>query len=51
MRAVIADDSVLVRAGIVSLLRDAGSDVAAQASSAEELLREVDDHPSRRRLR
>jgi DNA-binding NarL/FixJ family response regulator len=44
VRAVIADDSVLVRAGIVSLLRDAGIDVVAQASSAEELLREVDDH-------
>ena len=44
MRVVIADDSLLVRAGIVSLLREAGIDVVAQASSAEELLRDVDEH-------
>ena len=44
MRAVIADDSVLVRAGIVSLVRNAGIDVVAQASDADELLEEVDRH-------
>ena len=44
MRAVIADDSVLVRAGIVSLVREAGIDVVAQAADAEELLEEVDRH-------
>jgi DNA-binding NarL/FixJ family response regulator len=42
VRIVIADDSLLVRAGIVSLLRDAGMDVVAQAASAEQLLRDVD---------
>ena len=44
MRVVVADDSLLVRAGIVSLLRDAGIDVVAQASNADELLRDVDEH-------
>ena len=44
MRVVIADDSLLVRAGIVALLREAGIDVVAQAASAEELLRDVDEH-------
>jgi DNA-binding NarL/FixJ family response regulator len=44
VRVVVADDSLLVRAGIVSLLREAGIDVVAQASSAEELLRAVDEH-------
>ena len=38
MRAVIADDNLLVRAGISSLLREAGIDVAAEASCAQELL-------------
>ncbi len=44
MRVVIADDNLLVRTGIAALLRDAGIEVAAQASTAEELLREVDRH-------
>jgi len=44
VRVVIADDSVLVRAGIVSILRGAGIDVVAEAMCAEELLREVDRH-------
>jgi len=44
MRVVIADDNVLVRQGIASLLRDGGLDVAAQAGSAEDLLRAVDTH-------
>jgi len=44
VRVVIADDSLLVRAGIVALLREAGIDVVAQAASAEELLRDVDEH-------
>jgi len=38
VRAVIADDNLLVRAGISSLLREAGIDVAAEASCAQELL-------------
>jgi DNA-binding NarL/FixJ family response regulator len=44
LRAVIADDSVLVRAGIVSLVREGGIDVVAQAGDAQELLDEVDRH-------
>ena len=44
MRVVIADDSLLVREGIVSLLRSAGIEVAAQASDGEELLVQVQAH-------
>ena len=44
MRVVIADDSILMREGIATLLRRADIDVAAQASSPEELLREVSEH-------
>jgi DNA-binding NarL/FixJ family response regulator len=44
VRAVIADDNLLVRAGIASLLRDAGVEVAGVAASGGELLREVDEH-------
>jgi DNA-binding NarL/FixJ family response regulator len=44
VRVVIADDSVLVRAGIVSILRGAGIDVVAEAENAEDLLRAVDRH-------
>jgi DNA-binding NarL/FixJ family response regulator len=44
VRAVIADDNLLVRAGIAALLRDAGVEVAGEASTADELLREIDEH-------
>ena len=44
MRVVIADDSVLVREGIASILTRAGIDVAAQVDSPDDLLREVDTH-------
>jgi len=44
VRVVIADDSILVREGIVAILRRAGIDVAAQASDAAELQRAVDEH-------
>jgi DNA-binding NarL/FixJ family response regulator len=44
VRVVIADDSRLMREGITTLLRRAGIDVAAQASSADELLRDVAQH-------
>lgn len=44
MRVVIADDSVLLRAGLVRLLEDAGFEVVAQASDAEDLLRKVRAH-------
>jgi DNA-binding NarL/FixJ family response regulator len=44
VRVVIADDSVLLRAGLVRLLQDAGFDVVAEASDAEDLLRKVRAH-------
>jgi DNA-binding NarL/FixJ family response regulator len=44
VRVVIADDSALVREGIVAFVRRAGIEVAAQASSAEELLDQVAEH-------
>ena len=43
MRVVIADDNVLLRAGVAAVLRDVGIDVAGEASCAEELVREVDE--------
>jgi DNA-binding NarL/FixJ family response regulator len=44
VRVVIADDSVLVREGVASILTRAGVDVVAQASSPDELLAEVEAH-------
>ena len=44
MRVVVADDNLLVRAGITALLRDAGIDVVAETESADELLAAVDAH-------
>ena len=44
MRVVIADDSILVREGIASILTRAGIDVAAQVADPDHLLREVDTH-------
>jgi DNA-binding NarL/FixJ family response regulator len=44
VRVVIADDSVLVREGIVAILTRAGIDVLAQVDSPDDLLREVDAH-------
>jgi DNA-binding NarL/FixJ family response regulator len=44
MRVVIADDSVLLREGIASLLTGAGIDVVAQAASGEALQGLVDEH-------
>lgn len=44
MRVVIADDSVLLRAGLARLLEDAGFEVVAQASNAEDLVRKVRAH-------
>jgi DNA-binding NarL/FixJ family response regulator len=41
MRVVVGEDSVLLREGIVRLLRDAGFDVVGQAGDAEELVRKV----------
>jgi DNA-binding NarL/FixJ family response regulator len=42
MRVAIADDAVLFRAGVASLLTNAGITVTATVGSAEELLREVE---------
>jgi DNA-binding NarL/FixJ family response regulator len=41
MRIVVAEDAVLLREGIVSLLRDAGLDVVGQVGDATELVRQV----------
>jgi DNA-binding NarL/FixJ family response regulator len=41
MRVVVADDSVLLREGVVHLLKEAGFDVVGQAGTAEELLLKV----------
>jgi len=44
MRVVIGEDSVLLRAGVARLLEDAGMEVVAQASDADDLLRKVRAH-------
>jgi len=44
MRVVIAEDSVLLRAGLARLLEDAGFEVVGQAYDAEDLLRKVRAH-------
>lgn len=44
MRAVIVEDSVLLREGIVALLRENGIDVVAQAEDGPGLLRIVSGH-------
>jgi DNA-binding NarL/FixJ family response regulator len=44
MRVVVADDSVLMREGIVRLLEEAGHEVVAQAGDAEDLMRKVRAH-------
>jgi DNA-binding NarL/FixJ family response regulator len=41
MRVVVAEDSVLLREGIVRLLQDAGFDVVGQVGDAEQLVRMV----------
>jgi DNA-binding NarL/FixJ family response regulator len=44
VRVVVADDSVLLREGIVRILGDAGFDVVGQAGDAEDLIRKVAAH-------
>src|SRR3954465_3557324 len=44
MRIVVAEDSVLLREGVVRLLQEAGMDVVGQAGEAEDLLRKVRAH-------
>ena len=41
VRVVLADDSVLLREGVASLLRDTGFEIVGQAGTAEELLLKV----------
>ena len=44
MRVVVADDSVLLREGVVRLLEESGFEVVGQAGDAEDLLRKVNAH-------
>lgn len=44
MRIVIAEDAVLLRAGLVRLLTEAGHDVVADVDTAEDLLKAVEQH-------
>jgi DNA-binding NarL/FixJ family response regulator len=44
LRVVVADDSVLLREGVVRLLEEAGLEVVGQAGDAEDLLRKVGAH-------
>jgi DNA-binding NarL/FixJ family response regulator len=44
MRVVVAEDSVLLREGIVRLLEEAGFEVVGQAGDAEDLVRKVSAH-------
>jgi DNA-binding NarL/FixJ family response regulator len=44
MRVVVADDSVLLREGVVRLLEENGFEVVAQAGDAEDLIRKVRAH-------
>jgi DNA-binding NarL/FixJ family response regulator len=44
VRVVVGEDSVLVREGIVRVLKEAGFEVVAQTGDAEELVRQVSAH-------
>jgi DNA-binding NarL/FixJ family response regulator len=44
VRVVVADDSVLLREGVVRILEDSGFEVVAQAGDADDLLRKVRAH-------
>ena len=44
MRVLIADDSLLIRDGLASLLREGGIEVVAQTDSVDGLLRKVGAH-------
>jgi DNA-binding NarL/FixJ family response regulator len=44
MRVIVAEDSVLLREGLVRLLEESGFEVAGQAADGEELLRKVRAH-------
>ena len=45
MRLILADDSVLIREGLASVLREAGYEVIAQAGDAQQLLTAVEHDP------
>jgi DNA-binding NarL/FixJ family response regulator len=45
MRLIIADDSVLLREGLVRVLSEAGFEIIAQVGNAEDLLAAVDADP------
>ncbi|WP_461003615.1 response regulator transcription factor [Streptomonospora sediminis] len=44
MRIIIAEDSVLLRSGMVKLLQDSGVEVLAEVGDADDLLAAVDAH-------
>jgi DNA-binding NarL/FixJ family response regulator len=44
VRVIVADDSAVIRAGVVRILTTAGMQVVAEARTAEELLLAVADH-------
>ncbi|MEY9213943.1 response regulator transcription factor [Thermobifida halotolerans] len=44
MRVIIAEDSVLLRGGMVRLLEDAGIEIVTQVGDADALLAAVDEH-------
>src|SRR5436305_5471310 len=44
LRVLVADDSVLLREGLVRLLEESGCEVVAQAGDAEDLLRKTRAH-------
>lgn len=44
VRVLVADDSVLLREGVVRLLEESGFDPVAQAGDAEDLMRKVSAH-------
>ena len=44
LRVVVADDSVLLREGLVRMLEESGFDVVGQAGDAEDLMRKVGAH-------
>jgi DNA-binding NarL/FixJ family response regulator len=44
VRVIVADDSTLLREGLVRLLEEAGMEVVGQAGDAEDLLRKVRAH-------
>ncbi len=44
LRVVLADDQLLLRAGVARLLEDAGMDVVAQSADADDLPRKVGAH-------